>query len=148
MLGFFKARGGRLYAFRFRDWQDWKSCAPLAIVAPTDQALGTGDGATTVFQLAKSYVSGGYAQRRVISRPVAGSVTVAVDGVMVYAIDHVIDHDSGMVTFATAPAPGASVTAGFEFDVPVRFDVDHLAVSLADFRAGQVPSVPLIEVLP
>ncbi|MCF4166470.1 DUF2460 domain-containing protein [Zavarzinia compransoris] len=147
VLAFFKARGGRLHAFRFRDWQDWKSCAPLGTPAMTDQALGIGDGVTQQFQLAKTYDSGGYAQRRAITRPVAGTVLVAVDGGAVTGIDVAIDHDAGMVALADAPAPGAVVTAGFAFDVPVRFDIDQLSVSIADFRAGQVPSIPLIEVL-
>lgn len=147
VLAFFKARGGRLHAFRFRDWQDWKSCAPLATPAASDQAIGTGDGTVQQFQLVKTYESGGHEQRRVVTRPVAGTVLVAVDGIALSDLDLAVDHDTGLVTLAAPPAPGAEVTAGFAFDVPVRFDVDQLTVSIADFRAGQVPSIPLIEVL-
>ncbi len=39
------------------------------------------------------------------------------------------------------------VTAGFEFDIPARFDSDRLEASLASFRAGQIPTIPIIEVI-
>lgn len=147
LIAFFKARRGRLHAFRFRDWQDWKSCPPLRTPAMADQRIGTGDGASTVFALSKLYASGGHEYLRPIRRPVEGSVLLAVGGAAVAGLDHVIDHDTGLITMAYPPAPGVPVTAGYEFDVPVRFDLDQLSVSLADFRAGQVPSIPLIEVL-
>lgn len=145
VIEFFEARGGKLHAFRFRDWLDWKSCPPLATPAMTDQLVGLGDGERRQFPLVKHYVSGGQAHVRSITRPVAGSVIVAMNGEAVAAT---VDHDTGLLNFAVPPAPGAVITAGFEFDTPVRFDIDHLSLSLADFRAGQAPSIPLIEVLP
>jgi len=147
LIAFFKARRGRLHAFRFRDWQDWKSCPPLQAPSAVDQAIGLGDGSTAEFALAKVYVSGAHDYRRLIRRPVEGSVAIAVDGMPVAAIDHIVDHGTGLVTFSDPPVPGAAITAGFEFDVPVRFDIEQLSISLADFRAGQIPSIPLIEVL-
>lgn len=146
LIGFFEARGGKLHAFRFRDWVDWKSCPPLAEPGPLDQALGTGDGSRTDFSLVKLYPGAGGGWTRRITRPVAGSVRVALAGVEATA-GFTVGLDGGTVGFAVPPAAGAAVTAGFAFDVPVRFDLDQLVVSLADFRAGQVPSVPLIEVL-
>lgn len=145
VIAFFEARGGKLHAFRFRDWLDWKSCPPLAAPGATDQVIGTGDGSRTVFALSRAYQSGGHGWTRMITRPVAGTVRVAMDGM---AVAPAVDHSTGLVTFAAAPAGGAVITAGFEFDVPVRFDLDQLVLSLADFRAGQVPSIPLVEVLP
>ena len=53
---------------------------------------------------------------------------------------------TGVITFAVAPEDGAPVTAGFEFDVPVRFDTDRIAVSVASFQAGDLPQVPVLEV--
>jgi enamine deaminase RidA (YjgF/YER057c/UK114 family) len=41
---------------------------------------------------------------------------------------------------------GVVVTAGFEFDVPVRFDTDRIQTSVASFQAGDAPSVPVVEV--
>ena len=103
--------------------------------AATDQAIGTGDGTTTQFQLVKG--------ERVIAKPVAGSVIVAVDGAPVEAE---AEAATGLVTLNAAPAEGAAVTAGFLFDVPVRFDADRIDVTLESFDAGRMAAVPLVEV--
>ena len=146
VLAFFEERRGRLIGFRFRDRADDRSCAPSGEPAPTDQLLGIGDGDRKVFALAKTYgTTNPY--RRVIAKPVAASVRVAVAGSEM-ASGLTVDATTGLVTFAAAPAAGARVTAGFRFDVPVRFDTDHLEIDLAAFEAGAVPSCPLIEVLP
>ena len=145
VLAFFEARRGRLHAFRWTDWLDHKSCAPLAAISATDQPIGTGDGETAAFQLSKHYEPGGHVATRPVTKPVAGTVSVALDGV-VQGTGVTVDPLSGTVTFAIPPAPGVAVTAGFEFDVPVRFDTDTIEVSLAAFEAGEIPSVPVIEV--
>lgn len=144
VIGFFEARSGRLYGFRFKDFTDFKSCAPGASVTPTDQPLGTGDGATTEFQLAKTYTSGPASWQRTIKKPGAGTVRVAVDGVETAVTADTI---TGLVTFASPPAAAAVLTAGFEFDTPVRFDTDALSINLAAFNAGEIPSIPLAEIL-
>ena len=146
VIAFFEARLGRLYAFRFKDWSDFKSCAPDANTAPTDQALGTGDGHTTAFQLIKTYTSGPSSWTRTIQKPVAGTVRIAFSGVE-HTTGFTVDTAAGLVTFASAPAGGVALTAGFEFDTPARFDTDHLALNLASFTAGEIPSIPLVEVL-
>lgn len=144
VIAFFEARAGRLYGFRFSDFTDYKSSAPAAAITPFDQALGTGDGATRSFALKKTYVSGPASWARAIAKPVAGSVRVAIAGVETGAF--AVDTTTGVVTFTTAPGSGAAVTAGFAFDVPVRFDTDSLSVNLANFRAGEIPSIPLVEI--
>ncbi|MDE2014194.1 MAG: DUF2460 domain-containing protein [Alphaproteobacteria bacterium] len=146
VIAFFEARLGRLYGFRFRDFTDFKSCAPSALVAPTDQPLGTGDGTTAAFQLAKAYLSGPASWTRAIKKPVAASVRVAVNGAEATS-GWSVDSTSGMVTFDMPPASGAALTAGFEFDTPVRFDSDTLSINLANFAAGDIASIPLVEVL-
>ncbi len=135
LTAFFEARGGRLAGFRFRDPADFKSCAPSAQPAMGDQPIGVGDGARKVFQLAKG--------ARTIAKPVAGTVKVAVAGV---AAPFTVDTTTGLVTLTTAPAIGAAVTAGFEFDTPVRFDLDRLDVTLEGFAAGRVTACALVEV--
>jgi uncharacterized protein (TIGR02217 family) len=135
LVAFFEARRGRLYGFRFRDFMDFRSGAPGAMPAATDQAIGTGDGTTTQFQLVKG--------ERVIAKPVAGSVIVAVDGAPVEAE---AEAATGLVTLNAAPAEGAAVTAGFLFDVPVRFDADRIDVTLESFDAGRMAAVPLVEI--
>ncbi|WP_037280453.1 DUF2460 domain-containing protein [Rubellimicrobium mesophilum] len=144
LLAFFEARAGQLHAFRWKDWGDHKSCAPSGTPSPLDQQLGTGDGTTRTFQLRKGYGSGGVTHWRTITRPVAGTVKVAINGAL--RQDWTLDDAIGLVTFTTAPASGAIVTAGFEFDVPVRFDTDSVRVQASTFAAGEVPSVPVIEV--
>ena len=61
---------------------------------------------------------------------------------------YALDATTGTVTFLPShlPPPGAPVTAGFEFDVPVRFDTDYLEVDLAYFEAGQIPNIPIVEI--
>ncbi|MEQ8610745.1 MAG: DUF2460 domain-containing protein, partial [Parvibaculum sp.] len=141
------ARRGRLYGFRWRDRADWKSGAPGETVTPLDQALGTGDGERMVFPLVKTYVSGEANYTREIAKPVAGSVRVSVAGTeKAEDADFTVDHASGVVTFAVAPGAGESVTAGYEFDVPVRFDTDFLDINLAAFEAGSVPDIPVVEI--
>lgn len=146
LVAFFEARRGRLHGFRFRDPADFKSCAPSAAPAPTDQALGTGDGTRTAFQLVKAYGSGEEAVVRAIAKPQAGSVRVAVAGVEQAAGAFAVEAASGVVTLTAAPAAGASVTAGFLFDTPVRFDLDRLDVTLEGFGAARVGAVSLVEV--
>ena len=112
-----------------------------------DQEIGVGDGLTTVFQLRKTYASGGSAYTRDLVKPVAGSVKVAVAGVVqTLPAEFTVEEARGIVTLNLPPALGAVVTAGCEFDVPVRFDTDRISASIASFQAGEVPAVPVIEV--
>ena len=151
VVAFFEERRGRLYGFRWRDRLDNSSAAPDAAVAPTDQAIGSGDGSTVTFQLVKTYGSLYAPYQRAIVKPVAGSVRVAVNGTeQGEGGDFTIDTTTGMVTFLAGhiPATGANVTAGFLFDVPVRFDTDYLEVDLSAFAAGAIPKIPLVEIKP
>ena len=145
LVAFFEARNGRLHGFRWKDWADFKSCLPSGTPAATDQTIGTGDGATTDFQLVKVYSSGSQSWTRTIAKPVSGTVLVAIDGTEA-TTGWSVDTTTGIVSFTTAPAAGAAITAGFEFDVPVRFDTDTLDVTLDLERLGSITSIPLIEV--
>lgn len=147
LIAFFEARRGQLHAFRWKDWFDYKSCSPRQEVACDDQILGTGDGATRVFQLVKTYFSGGQSYVRQIAKPVPSTVCLAVGGLpLTSGVDFDVDHSNGLVSLANAPEQDATVTAGFEFDVPVRFDTDRIRASAAGFQVGNVPSVPVVEV--
>lgn len=145
LISFFYARRGRTRSFRYRDWSDYTS-APNHVDAhsATDQIIGTGDGIKKTFQLKKVYPSGLAAYEREITKPVAGKVLVAVQGIP-RSTGWSVNTLSGLVTFDEAPASGDSISAGFEFDVPVRFDTDTLSVSLDDYQCGSV-SVPIVEV--
>jgi uncharacterized protein (TIGR02217 family) len=146
-IAFFEERRARLYGFRWRDRTDWKSCAPEATPAASDQAIGIGDGEAAAFQLVKTYGGAHAPYVRAIRKPVAGTVLIAVDGVALGS-GWSCDAATGIVTFAPEAIPDvdAEVTAGFEFDVPVRFDSDRLDINLTSFAAGDIPSIPLVEI--
>lgn len=149
VIAFFEERRGRLYGFRWKDHADWRSGLPEQQPTALDQLIGTGDGSAAAFQLRKCYGSAFAPWWRRIAKPIAGSIVVAVGGVAgVEAVDFVVAPSSGVVTFLPGhiPPDGAPVTAGFAFDVPVRFDTDKLEISLSGFRHGAVPSIPVVEV--
>ena len=149
VVAFFEERRGRLYGFRWRDRLDNSSATPAAAITPLDQVIGTGDGAATTFQLVKTYGSAYAPYPRPVAKPVAGSVRVAVNGTEQTAgTAFTVDTTTGIVTFLSGhvPASSASITAGFQFDVPVRFDSDYLEVDLSAFAAGSVPRIPLVEI--
>ena len=147
LLAFFEARRGQLHGFRWKDWSDYKSCLPSATVTPLDQRIGVGDGVTRQFALSKLYRSGVQTYTRPIVKPVAGTVYVAIaNDPKVEGQEFSVDITAGTITFTVAPDIAAIVSAGFEFDVPARFDTDRIQTSVASFRAGEVPNVPIIEV--
>jgi len=146
LVAFFEARSGQLYGFRWKDWADYKSGLPSQPPSATDQRLGFGDGTTTAFQLVKTYSSGTESYERPIRKPVIGSVQIAIQGdAQVEGTHFTVDPTTGIVSFTDAPPLGLEVTAGYEFDVPVRFDIDRIQTSVASFQAGDAPSVPVVE---
>lgn len=148
VIAFFEERRGRLYGFRWKDHADWRSGPPSAVPTALDQPIGIGDGTTAAFQLVKQYGSLFAPWQRAVTKPVSGSVLVAIDGTAVADTAFVVDDLTGLVTFQTGhiPATGAVVTAGFAFDVPVRFDTDKLEVDLSGFRHGAIPTIPVLEI--
>jgi len=147
VVDFFEARAGRLYAFRWKDWSDHRSGAPSQAPSATDVEIGAGDGVRTRFALVKSYRSGPSQYDRPIRLPVEGTLMVAVDGApLTDGADFTFDPATGDVVLSIAPGAGQIVTAGFEFDVPARFDTDRIEINLAAFHAGEIPSMPVLEV--
>ncbi|WP_022682158.1 DUF2460 domain-containing protein [Sphingobium bisphenolivorans] len=144
LIAFFRARRGAARGFRFTDPYDDRSCAVGEAPGALDQRLGVGDGVRAEFRLQRFYGAGEDAQVRRVTRPVAGTIRVAADGVeLTSGWSHV---GLGVIAFDTAPAEGAVLTAGFRFDVPVRFAEDRLDINRATFAAGEAPSVPLVEI--
>ncbi|MDG6079188.1 TIGR02217 family protein [Erythrobacter litoralis] len=139
LLEFFRARFGPARGFRLRDPYDHRSCHADEEPAATDQLIATGDGLRDTFVLSKTY----HTQIRSITRPVPGSIRIAVDGKAATGWTHL---GSGKIRFDSPPVMGAAVSAGFLFDVPVRFAEDRLDISGVSFAAGEVPSVPLVEI--
>lgn len=147
VVAFFEARAGRLHGFRWKDWSDYKSCIPSQAPGFEDQQIGVGDGVTRRFQLHKLYRSGPGEYQRPVVKPVAGTVRAGIGGDELFPDDGFeTDHARGEIIFAAPPGIGATVTAGYEFDVPVRFDSDRLAVSMAAFQAGEIPEIPVLEI--
>ncbi|BDV33916.1 DUF2460 domain-containing protein [Methylocystis iwaonis] len=147
VVAFFEERAGRFYGFRWQDRFDMTSGpSPKIAVTPTDQTIGVGDGATKSFQLIKTYGAAYNPFARKILKPVAGTAVVALNGVA-QASGWSVDATTGIVTFAAAPAAGAIVSAGYQFDVPVRFDLDYLEMEESAILAGIVPNIPVVELL-
>lgn len=136
LVAFFRARKGRAHGFRFKDWTDFKAIA---------QALGTGNGTITTFQLIRTYSSGGATDVRTITKPVAGTVKVYLAGVQQMS-GWSVNTTTGIITFSTPPANGVAVSADYEFDVPVRFDTDRMAVTIEQVNLHQWSGIPIVEI--
>lgn len=136
LIAFFRARRGKAYGFRFKDWTDYKGA---------DQRIGLGNGSLQEFQLVKAYESGAGSEMRIITKPVSGSVVVYAGGEEVSS-GISVDATTGIVTFTEAPAQGTIITANFEFDVPVRFDTDEMDVTIENFNLNEWSSIPIIEI--
>ena len=137
LIAFFRARRGKAHAFRFKDWSDYRLAR---------QTIGTGDGTTKTFQIAKTYVDdGGYATVRDITKPVLTTVKVWKAGVLL-ATGYTVDGLTGVVTFTAAPADGQAVECECEFDVPARFDTDSMKVSVEHYNMFTWGQIPVVEV--
>jgi uncharacterized protein (TIGR02217 family) len=147
VVAFFEERRGRLIGFRWRDPLDWTSGPPGQAITPFDQVIGSGDGTRTAFSLGKTYGGVHAPYLRPIAKPVAGTVRVAVGSTELAPAAFTLDPATGALTLTAAPAPAVPVTAGFAFDVPVRFDIDELDIELSAFEAGDIPRIPLVELM-
>ncbi|WP_375256049.1 TIGR02217 family protein [Yoonia sp.] len=147
LIAFFEARQGQLIGFRWKDWADYRSCLPSEELDADNQLIAVGDEQTTAFQLIKTYRSGETSYDRPITKPVTGSLRVSVGGVPVQeGVSYEVDAALGRLNFVDPPDANAEVRAGFEFDVPVRFDTDTILTSMSRFQAGEVPDVPVVEI--
>ena len=147
VIAFYEARFGQMYGFRWKDWSDFKSSVPSRPVTGNDQVIGQGDEVQAVFQVVKNYGSGAQVYARPITKVVAGTLLVSISGdPQTEGVDYTFEVTTGLVTFNHPPDRQAVVTAGYEYDVPVRFNTDGIITSMATFEAGEVPDVPVIEV--
>lgn len=135
LIAFFRARKGRAYGFRFKDWTDYQAT----------ETLGVGNGVQTQFQLIKRYTNGGVSEIRTIKKPVSGSIQVYKNAVL-QTSGLSVDVTTGMITFSTAPESGQVISASFQFDVPVRFDTDKLSASLDAYGIHSWQDIALVEV--
>lgn len=146
LLAFFEARQGQMHGFRWKDWADFKSGKASAEPHFLDQVIAMGDGVSSDIPIVKSYQSGEHIYKRPIVKPVPGTLRVGIDGDEVQeTIEYEVDLTTGILHFNHPPDQDAEITAGFEFDVPVRFDTDRIQTSVSSFQAGEVPNVPVVE---
>jgi uncharacterized protein (TIGR02217 family) len=143
LIAFFRARQGRLHAFRWKDWSDYEM---------PRQAIGTTDGTDATWQIFKAYISGPTTATRAITRPVSGTVQCWVNGAAITlgagAGQFQVNLATGLITLGgtLAATTGQVIEAACEFDVPARFDTDALPLRLTAFQIGEWPDVPVIEV--
>ncbi len=143
VLEFFEERRGMLHGFRWKDKTDFKSCAPDKAPTNVDQVMKQLDHRR--FQLQKTYGSVYDPYVREIRKPVIDTVIVGHPTAQVNVSTYMVDHTTGIITFDHDWAMDSGLTAGFEFDVPVRFNTDEFMVDLTGFNAGDVPDIPIIE---
>jgi len=141
---FFYAHRGRAVGFRFKDWGDFEL---------VNEEIGTGDAATTVFQVTKRYSAGPSANDyvRTIKKLVTGTVSIEVDGNPITigggATQVAVNYNTGVLTFGASAVPGSglAITVTGEFDVPVRFDTDNMQARHTGFQIEDWGSIPLVE---
>lgn len=138
LIAFFYARRGRARGFRFKDWSDY---------ILRKQPIGVGDAANDEYQLFKRYTSGGQDYDRILTKIVSDSELIYVNDVLQPNSNYTINYNSGLITFGGAHIPGigAIVSAAAEFDVPVRFDIDKLNITMQQFDQGAIPQITLVE---
>ena len=138
IIAFFRARKGKAYGFRFKDWSDYKA---------EGEFIANGNGVKTEFQLIKSYISGSDYIIREIKKPVDNSEKIYINSILqIRDTDYMIDIKTGIISFISAPADTSIINADFEFDVPVRFDTDDINITLDNYLIASVNNVPLVEI--
>lgn len=159
---FFMARRGMLRGFRFKDHTDFVATAEVCLQY-NDLDAAVGDGVETEFQTARFYDDGVNPYRRVIKKPVieTGAQSDADDpDAQVFldtgggpvlqtrnpAGDYSFDTTSGKITFNVAPAVDDVITWTGRFDVPMRFDMDDMNVTLESFLNFEWPTIQFIEI--
>lgn len=136
LIEFFRARKGKAYGFRFKDWSDYVAeSQPIAKIS----------GETNQYQLRKQYTDAGRTEVRFITKPVQGTLTL-YDGstLLTRPDDYSINWNTGVITTVADPGP-TTLTATFEFDVPVRFDTDEMDLSLDFYNAANWNNITVVE---
>ncbi len=141
IIAFFYAREGRAHGFRFKDWSDFK-IGDVDNPTTNNQSIGTGNDSQTIFSCFKRYTNGGVTYDRPVTHLVTGRTIALVNNVEVGAT---FDLLLGTCTYDSAPAGGTDAQIAVEFDIPVRFDTDRLAINLVMFERGSWENIPIVE---
>lgn len=152
------AMRGPVYTFPFRDPLDFASvdlqtADTVPTISRTDQVIGTGDGVTQTFQLTKAYTKGTQTYTRNIYHPVVSTVLIGYDGAdpenISPSFDWDVDRNTGIVTFVEAPEPGVTITAGYLYDVEVRFEDDESFEGIVQtYSVSGFANIVLVEIRP
>ena len=151
LIATFHAVKAKFIGFRFRDWSDFTSKGAYDTPAFDDQEIfGPALGGETEIQLIKTYIFGTSSTIRTIRKPVTGTVKVGVGPQgspveLTEGIGFTVDTTTGLITLTTPLIASEYVTAGYEFDVPVRFDSDSIPIELDAYKVGNA-SINLVEV--
>lgn len=137
LTAFFEARSGPLYGFLFRDPFEHKTAGNNQAVSAIDVQIGVGDGVTTAMNLILQ-------NGRQVTHPIEESLRIAIDGEEVFS-GFTFDQVTKKLVFDAAPPVGAIISAGFEFDVPVRFENEQLIATRTVNNAGEVSDITLLE---
>jgi len=136
LIDFFRARKGKAYGFRFKDWSDYVA---------TNQAIAKISGTDNTYQLRKQYSDVGRTEVRFITKPVQGTLSLRNGGTLLTpTTDYTVDWATGIITLTADTGP-SSLTATFEFDVPVRFDTDEMDLSLDFYNAANWNNITVVE---
>jgi uncharacterized protein (TIGR02217 family) len=138
VLALFYAQLGGAFGFGLKDWGECQIA---------NQAIGTGDGATKNFQLVKVYATATRSYTRIITLLHSSTLVVMVNGIVSSSYTLM---PGGIISFASAPAGGAAITASCDFDIQVAFDAssDHLEIQQQLIDTGQIPVINLKEIPP
>lgn len=145
---------GNARTWPFRDPLDFASADLLAPnqappITMLDQQIGIGDGFERDFQLVKTYNFGMESYTRTIHLPVLSTLAVAINGSLVNPTDYSVTRPGGLITFDTAPVLADVITAGYLFDVEVRFaDNDTFAAVMRAYTVSGFENINLVEVRP
>ena len=134
LAGFFLQQQGAFQPFLFDDPTD---------DTVTSQPIGTGNSSTRVFQLVRSM--GGCAEPMIGPNTVGG---IFFNGVLQSPAGYAVDADTGLVTFATPPPTGQSITADFTYRFRVRFADDTAEFENFMYQLWQLKQIKLQSALP
>lgn len=136
LRSFIREMKGRRNGFRFRDPIDYQLSSEL---------IGTGNGATAIYQIIKTYTVGSQTYVRKIMKPVSALVVTVNAVVKTAGVDYNIDYTTGIITFTSSVTNTHAIRVTGEFDVPVRFDNDVMAATHDGYLSESWGGVKLIE---
>lgn len=134
LIGFFNNRAGAFDTFLYTDADD---------SAVTAQVFGAGDGASTQYQLVRTF--GGFVEPVYDTN---GAPAIYINGTLRTVGTHYTINGSGGVTFTTPPASGAVLTWTGSYYWRVRFRQDQTEFSQFLQKLWEAKTVELITCKP